>query len=452
MTSQTESVQPITPSASVSRQYKVRRVDHASSAGSPASPQPGSKLIRLGVLTYVFALLLIAAFSIAFHFITDNIVHRQETTARIVNISGRQRMLSQRIARLSLERAAHTNFRSEADTQAALNGAIALMESSHQALLHGSDKERIGAPTAPEVLAVYTSAPYRLDDRLRDFLTHAHALADTPAASLTLANPDLDAIETAAQEPLLTALNAATFANTASSEAAIAHLRHVLAALTLLMLLVLLLEALFLYRPLFRRLAHAHTELLLMGRTDPLTGCLNRRAFTQETARIVAANRLDPQPLAVLMLDIDHFKSVNDRFGHFAGDQVINAAVATLIRGTRQGNLLCRMGGEEFAILLRNSTPTEAALTADNLREALAATPILLRGEASDFPISITISIGVASVLSTEETIFPALGRADKALYRAKQNGRNRVQSEHPAIVPRVAAGIPHAVSANGQR
>lgn len=452
MSSHPHGLSAVPKSAHGSRQHSVRRGDHSTTAFAPASPSHSSGLIRLGVLTYIFALLLIAAFSIAFHFITDSIVHRQETTARIVNISGRQRMLSQRIARLSLERAAHTGFRPEAETQAALDAAIALMQLSHQALLHGSAAERIAAPTAPEVVAVYTSAPYRLDARLSDFLAHAHALADRPSAALALNDPDLAAIESAAQEPLLTALNAATLANTSSSEAAIGHLRHVLAGLTLLMLLILLLEALFLYRPLFRRLARAHAELFVIGRTDPLTGCLNRRAFTQETARILAANRLDPQPLAVLMFDIDHFKSINDRFGHGAGDQVINAAVSTLIRGTRHGNLLCRMGGEEFAILLRHSTPTEAALAADNLREAVAASPILLAGEGAVLPVSITVSVGVASVLATEDTIFPALGRADKALYRAKQNGRNRVQSEHPAIVPKNAALLPHAVSANGQR
>ena len=416
---------------------RVRRIDVRSPAPSAHPPPPRHQgLIRLGVVTYICALLLIAAFSIAFHFITDNIVHRQETTARIVNISGRQRMLSQRIARLSLERAAHTTFRPEAETQASLNAAIALMESSHSALRHGSAAERIGPPTASQVVAVYESAPYNLDARLSDFLAHAHALAGRPQSSLNLADPDLAAIEAAAQEPLLNALNAATAANTSTSEAAITHLRRVLAGLTLLMLLILLLEALFLYRPLFRRLGLAHAELLLIGRTDPLTGCLNRRAFTHEAAHILAENRVAPLPLTVLMLDIDRFKSINDRFGHPVGDQVINAVVATLIRGTRQGNLLCRMGGEEFAILLRNANPTEAAMAADNLREAVAATPVLLPGEGAAFPVSVTISVGVASVLSTDDSIFPALSRADKALYRAKRNGRNRIETEHPAIVP----------------
>ncbi len=408
-------------------------------------PVQGSGLIRLGVATYICALLLIAAFSIAFHFITDTIVHRQETTARVVNISGRQRMLSQRIARLSLERAAHTPFRSDADTQAALIQAIALMEASHQALIHGSAAERIEAPREAAVLAVYNDVPFHLNERLEDFLAHAHALAAKPSAALTLTDPDLGAIEAAAQEPLLTALNAATAAIAATSEAAIGHLRRVLATLTLLMLVILLLEALFLYRPLFRRLAKAHAELFASGRTDPLTGCLNRRAFTQETARILAATRLTPQPLAVLMIDIDRFKAVNDRFGHPAGDQVIHSVVSTLIAGTRRGNFVCRMGGEEFAVLLRGSNLMEANMAADNLREAIAATPIVLPSEGTGFPISISVSIGIAAVEYSDETIFPALSRADKALYRAKRNGRNRVESEQTAQVPALMSAYGHS-------
>ena len=443
------------PEANPPTLQRVRRADREAAPPAPTTSTAATSahaegLVRAGVVTYICALLLIAAFSITFHFITDSIVHRQENTARIVNLSGRQRMLSQRIGRLALERAAHTGFRPEAETQAALQSAIKLMQDSHQLIRTGSAAERISAPAAPEVIDVYTRAPFQLDARMADFLAHAHAFANRPSASLTLQDPDLAAIEAAVQDPLLTALNAATLANTSTSEAAIAELRRVLAGLTLLMLLILLLEALFLYRPLFRRLAASHAELLLIGRTDPLTGCLNRRAFTQETARILAANNFASQPLAVLMIDIDKFKGINDRFGHPAGDFVINTVVATLLQANRHGNLLCRMGGEEFAILLRNAHPTEANIAADNLREAVATTPVILPGEGAGFPISLTVSIGVASVLRAEETIFPALGRADKALYRAKQNGRNRVEAEHPAIVPRHHSAGPFAVSANG--
>ena len=384
-------------------------------------------LIRLGVITYVCALLLIAAFSIAFHFITDNIVHRQQATAAIVNVSGRQRMLSQRIAELALERASHAGFRPDAQTQKQMATAILLMASSHEALVHGSARLGLAPPPSDAVRLVYFAGPYDLDTKMENFLKHAHALAETPEANLTLANPDLRVVEQAAQEPLLTALNAAVEAYQSTSERAIQHLREVLAGLTLLMLLILVLEAVFLYRPLFKRLERAHDELVSLGRTDPLTGCLNRRAFTQEAHRIVAESRAKGEGLATLMVDIDRFKSVNDRFGHPAGDRVINQVVSTLLNNTREGNLICRMGGEEFAILLRGSSVESATAAANVLREKVAAAPVMLDNMPA---IPITVSVGVATLHTVDKSIFHMLGRADKALYRAKMNGRNRVEAE----------------------
>ena len=384
-------------------------------------------LIRLGVITYICALLLIAAFSIAFHFITDNIVHRQQATAAIVNVSGRQRMLSQRIAELALERASHASFRPDAQTQQQMNAAITLMANSHEALVHGSVRLGIAAPPSDAGRQVYFAGPYDLDTKMENFLKHARALASAPEASLTLLNPDLRVVEQAAQEPLLTALNAAVEAYQDTSERAIKHLREVLAALTLLMLLILVLEALFLYRPLFRRLESAHDELVMLGRTDPLTGCLNRRAFTQEAYRIVEECRSRGEGLATLMIDIDRFKSVNDRFGHPAGDRVINNVVSTLLNHTREGNLICRMGGEEFAILLRGSSVESATAAANGLREKVAAAPVMLDQMPA---IPITVSVGVATLNTADKSIFHMLGRADKALYRAKMNGRNRVEAE----------------------
>ena len=383
-------------------------------------------LIRVGVATYVLALLLIAAFSITFHFVTTSIVRRQDSTARIVNISGRQRMLSQRIARLTLERAAHSPFVPDSEALASLNLSINLLEKSHAYLIRDIPK----AKTSDLVRNVYFGEPWHLDVRIRDFLAHAHTLAQRNPAELKLDDPELIALQAAARQPLLDALNAAVDANQSASEIAIAHLRAVVGGLTLTMLLILLLEALFLYRPLFKRLARAHVELILAGRTDPLTGCLNRRAFSDEGQLALARVRASGEPLSVLMLDIDHFKSVNDRFGHATGDRVITAVVATLLHHTRADNIVCRMGGEEFAVMLIGNTLENATIAAEHLRQAIADAPIALDLSTGQDTLSISVSIGVALLKDADTSVFVVLGRADKALYRAKLNGRNRVETE----------------------
>jgi diguanylate cyclase (GGDEF)-like protein len=390
--------------------------------------QRADHLIRVGVFTYIFALSLIAAFTIAFHFLTDSIVHRQQATAAVVNISGRQRMLSQRIADIALERASHAAFRSDAVSEKALLDAIATMESAHHTLLYGDSTLGLTGPSSPAVRNVYFNPPYTLDLRLQDFLAHARAFARKPAGQLALNDPDLLALQTAAQAPLLNALNAAVSANQQTSEASIATLRRILTVLTLLMLIILMLEALLLYRPLFQRLARAHVELVQAGRTDPLTGCLNRRAFTQEAHAAVNNARMFSEPLAVLMLDIDRFKNVNDRHGHHIGDRVINHVVTTILGTIRETDTLCRMGGEEFAIMVPAETIPTACELAERVRAAIAASSLPLTEDGSS-SLSVTISIGVAELDATDASLYDVLGRADKALYNAKSAGRNRVES-----------------------
>jgi diguanylate cyclase (GGDEF)-like protein len=125
------------------------------------------------------------------------------------------------------------------------------------------------------------------------------------------------------------------------------------------------------------------------------------------------------------MLDIDNFKAVNDRYGHTVGDEVL-VAVAQLLRdATREGDVLCRYGGEEFALLLRNMDLAQAAAFGERLRFAVERLP----AEAAGLRIALTISIGVAAAASAEpDSVEAVVKRADQALYRAKYAGKNRVE------------------------
>ena len=338
-------------------------------------------------------------------------------------------MLSQRIAKLTLERASHVDFRPDAQTQAVLLMSIQQMTEAHKALLYGSLEMHQAGPASEAVRNVYWKAPWSLDAKVQDFLSRATLLANKPSSQLSLTDPDLIEVQIAAQAPLLDALNAAVTANQETSERSIRTLRKVLTSLTLMMLIILMLEALFLYRPLFQRLAKANLDLVEAGRTDPLTGCLNRRAFMEEAQVSVKHARTQRQPLAVLMLDIDRFKNVNDRHGHPVGDRVINCVVGTLLNTIRETDVLCRMGGEEFAIMLPGDTVTAAKGIAERIRAAVAALTIPLT-EDGEFFLKITISIGVAGLEAGDGSLFDVLGRADKGLYRAKTMGRNRVEIE----------------------
>ena len=157
---------------------------------------------------------------------------------------------------------------------------------------------------------------------------------------------------------------------------------------------------------------------------DPLTGLHNRRYFEETAGRDAARAVRTGEPLAVLVIDIDHFKTVNDKHGHAAGDLVLRVLAEILTAGVRDSDLVCRIGGEEFVVLLPGAAMEVALERAEAVRAEFAATPID-PGDGSE--IRSTVSVGVAVFRGEGESHEAALGRADAALYQAKRAGRNRV-------------------------
>ncbi len=161
-----------------------------------------------------------------------------------------------------------------------------------------------------------------------------------------------------------------------------------------------------------------------LAMTDSLTSTLNRRAFFRFTEREVSRANRYKQELATLMVDIDHFKQVNDVHGHAVGDEVLTALIESISGSTRKEDLIGRLGGEEFAIVLPETGLEQAEIVANRMREAVKA----LTFKSSEGDFSITISIGISEPMDSDTDILPALERADKALYQAKRNGRDRVE------------------------
>lgn len=181
-------------------------------------------------------------------------------------------------------------------------------------------------------------------------------------------------------------------------------------------------------------LERLNDRLYQMATTDSLSGLANRRHFLRSARDLFNFHRSQGVPMALLMLDIDHFKQVNDRHGHAAGDEVIKAVASVLHDQLRDQDLVGRLGGEEFAMLLVSCDGEHAAEVAERLRQRVAT--LTIRHENAAIPV--TISIGVAATQESESRIESALSRADQALYAAKAQGRNRVVS-----AALEAAGLP---------
>ena len=167
---------------------------------------------------------------------------------------------------------------------------------------------------------------------------------------------------------------------------------------------------------------------------DPLTGLMNRRAFMEHTERS-ALHRpngtQDPGPTALLIFDLDHFKDVNDRFGHDAGDRVIAAFGSVALTNTRPTDSLYRLGGEEFCCVLPNTDVSAARRIAERIREAFNLTVKALPGAESPTTVSVGIAVADHRVVSLEAL----LAAADSALYEAKSRGRNRVVVADPVVI-----------------
>ncbi|MGQ7957433.1 sensor domain-containing diguanylate cyclase [Pseudomonas sp. SP16.1] len=174
-----------------------------------------------------------------------------------------------------------------------------------------------------------------------------------------------------------------------------------------------------------QKLSDANLKLAELNRRDGLTGLFNRQTLNEELERARARSERGRHPLAILMMDLDFFKQVNDRYGHLGGDACLRHAATRIQQRLRSSDLLARFGGEEFAALLSDTDRAGALSLAEQLRDDLARTPCIYEGQS----IRLTLSIGLYVDIPTSGTSSEAmLERADQALYRAKKAGRNRVE------------------------
>lgn len=159
---------------------------------------------------------------------------------------------------------------------------------------------------------------------------------------------------------------------------------------------------------------------------DPLTACYNKRFFMERFTSEVAFTVRQNKPLSLVMIDLDHFKHINDTYGHLAGDFVLKNAASIMMSQIRTEDLMARYGGEEFVLIMRDTLLQPALLVAERMREAIAAAAFVFEGST----IAVTISLGVATWKDEPATPKPEdlIQKADALLYQAKRNGRNRTE------------------------
>jgi len=165
--------------------------------------------------------------------------------------------------------------------------------------------------------------------------------------------------------------------------------------------------------------------LIQLARHDPLTGTANRRYFFERAEQEFMRSRRYQAPLSIALIDVDHFKHINDQFGHATGDEVLKLLSGKIAALLRESDLLARIGGEEFAILMPSTGLAGAALMAERLRVTIAEEASPVAGQM----LHLRFSAGVTQLKAQDQSIEDCLRRADEAMYKAKQAGRDRVEA-----------------------
>ncbi len=179
----------------------------------------------------------------------------------------------------------------------------------------------------------------------------------------------------------------------------------------------------------YDRLRSGLEHHLLLALVDPLTSAFNRRYLDAHLPRFWDRARENKKPLSVQILDIDHFKKINDTYGHAAGDIVLRELARRISTSLRPTDFFVRLGGEEFAVVMPDTHLIDAARVAQRLRAAIAKTPFVLPEVPEGIPVTLSIGLAETFPAAEQETSEKLFDRADAALYRAKQEGRNRIVS-----------------------
>lgn len=392
-----------------------------------------TRSIRSLTVRYIVGLTLIAILSIGSYHIMENLVAGEQATAAIINISGRQRMLTQKTAMLTMQLTESQSPAEKQQLQAELKRSINLMLDSHHALINGRAAAGLPGGLSPEVRALLYEQPVMLEDKLYKYLNEINEFLGGRQTTEEK-NARLPMIIGLANQ-LVDAWNLVVDQFQRESEARIATLRALVALVVTVMLAVLMLEALFIFQPVvltLRRetdlLAEANAQLERLSNVDGLTGLANRRSFDSYLEREWQRAMREKQPLTLIMADVDHFKSFNDTYGHQAGDDCLRQ-IATVIRegASRATDLAARYGGEEFVVVLPGTETTGAAQVAEKIQASVVGLAIPHKASAAGG--FVTISLGVAGI-AAGKCASPAelIAAADQAMYEAKQKGRNQVR------------------------
>lgn len=411
---------------------------------------------------YIIGLALIAILAVASSALNNAALARQSHDTAIVAIASHQTVLSQRITEAADEIARLPEGMDRSRPESVLENARVALRKAHNGLQLGDPSLGLPGGNSPEASVLIAAADRhyrRVDAGITDFQLAVTSGAPDLSAAVDQLEKDADLFEVA--------MGAVAARFQAEAEERVEQLRRTQYFLLSATLILLLLEGLFLFRPAakamvttFREHEQARVEerrvseqrLALLAEYDPLTGLINRTLFADRLRSAIARARREGNLVSLMFLDIDHFKTVNDRFGHATGDALLKHVAARLVDAVRESDTVARLGGDEFTVILEGSHRVEDA--------GSVATKVL-RAMEQPFRVGhrelyVSASIGIAVYPMDGEDAPELLKDADIAMYSAKAAGRNTYQYFTAELRDQTAErlhlidGLRHAIDSSG--
>ncbi len=394
--------------------------------GSHGENESTRSLMRMVAFSFSHSFIVLVLFLSIIPLIGNKFSDRQQAAAQRVTLTSHQHALSQRIVTL-----ANDLRQGEESMRGALLQALAEFEANHSALLAlmAGDKPSFGV--GPMISSSSQANWQRSQADLMRFIQSAYLLLEARNASQALSAWRI--VHDLGHDTIYRDIGAAMDEAQRDFTIYLDWLRWGRLFVTILITMLSMCILALILRPLVARIRE-HADILdHQARIDALTGVLNRRALMEAGAVELQRAKRGGYELAVLLFDLDHFKSINDRFGHSVGDAVLKHFADVLQSKVRASDPYGRIGGEEFVLIAPGANLSAALGLAEKLRAAVAKS-------SGDLYPEITVSVGVAIAEPEETSLEQALARADLALYRAKNGGRNQV----------VSADIERAVPSDG--
>jgi diguanylate cyclase (GGDEF)-like protein len=389
---------------------------------------------RKSTVTYLIALLIIALLSVCSHFLVQSIVQEQESAARVVNLAGRQRMLSQRIARFAGELMLPNERQSTPSLSQEYRQAVANMADVHQALLYGSVQLHIPRSNSKNISSIFHQQPILLDQQMSEFLSAAKQIID-PQISINKRQTELIKIRTAANKNILEGLDALVHQYQLESEQAINKLTHYNQLSLIGMIITLLLEAVYIFRPLLLNLyrrEQAYQKLVqemeieisdrihFLAFHDPLTELPNRISLLSQMNAALQFYEKNKRHIALIAIGLDRFKDINESLGHDQGDDLLLKLSQRLTSIAQENDSsIARTGGDEFVLLQDNVTNKIDLMRILRQLNNSINQPY----ELNNCTIQLTASLGIAVYPEDGEQASDLLLHANQAMRSAKNEG-----------------------------